>query len=128
MKAKKILIGAMINANAVVKLLAKESGDIVFINAGTNGQFSMDDFICAGYMISLISKEDTYSLSDIAKTAKYIYENNTNVVDYIKDARHYNVLRNLNLEDDLEYCCSKDILDIVPNVNKATGIISAIDN
>ena len=78
----------------------------------------MDDFICSGYMISLLSEISNCDLSDIAKTAKYIYENNTNLIDYIKEARHYNVLKSLNLMNDLEYCCKKDILNIVPKVDK----------
>ncbi|WP_291650270.1 2-phosphosulfolactate phosphatase family protein [Clostridium sp.] len=127
LKASKILIGAMINANAVTDILNENSNDIVFINSGTNGQFSMDDFICSGYMINLLCKKDVHNLSDIAKTAKYIYENNQNIVSFIKEARHYNVLKDLNLQDDLDYCCRKDILDIVPVVNKNTGVISLIN-
>ena len=118
LKAEEILIGAIINAKAVTMELEKYNKDVVFINAGTNGEFSMDDFICSGYMISLLDKIGNNDLSDIAKTAKYIYENNTNLVDYIKEARHYNVLKNLNLLKDLEYCCKKDIINIVPKVDK----------
>lgn len=127
LKANKILIGAMINADAVINKLRENSRDIVFINSGTNGQFSMDDFICSGYMINLLCKQDNYNLSDIAKTAKYIYGNNQDIVSYIKEARHYNVLIDLNLQEDLEYCCKKDILDIVPIVNKSTGVISLLN-
>ena len=127
LKASKILIGAMINAKSVIDMINENSSDIVFINSGTNGQFSMDDFICSGYMINLLCENNIHNLSDIAKTAKYIYENNKNIVNFIKEARHYNILKDLNLQDDLEYCCKKDILDIVPVVNKNTGVISVIN-
>lgn len=123
LKAEEILIGAVINAKAVAEELKKYNKDVVFINAGTNGEFSMDDFICSGYMISLLCEKDNNDLSDIAKTAKYIYENNTNLVDYIKEARHYSVLMGLNLLKDLEYCCKKDIINIVPKVDKDTKSI-----
>lgn len=109
-----ILIGSMINGLAVSKKLEKTDKDIVFVNAGTNGEFSMDDYICAGYMIHELLKEKSYELSDIAKTAKYIYENNKDIVSFIKNARHFNVLISLGLQDDLKYCCSKDLTDIVP--------------
>ena len=114
LRAQEILIGAVINAKAVTSELRKYNKDVVFINAGTNGEFSMDDFICSGYMVSLLCEQGENELSDIAKTAKYVYENNTNLIDYIKEARHYNVLKSLNLLSDLEYCCKKDIIDIVP--------------
>lgn len=118
LKAEEIIIGSTLNARAVALELKKINKDIVFINAGTNGEFSMDDFICSGYMISLLSEISTSDLSDISKTAKYIYERNTNLIDYIKEARHYNVLKTLNLMNDLEYCCKKDILNVVPKVDK----------
>lgn len=118
LKAEEIIIGSILNSKAVALELKKLNKDVVFINAGTNGEFSMDDFICCGYMISLLSEISNCDLSDIAKTAKYIYENNTNLIDYIKEARHYNVLKALNLMKDLAYCCKKDILNIVPKVDK----------
>ena len=118
LKADEIIIGSILNSKAVALELKKLNKDVVFINAGTNGEFSMDDFICSGYMINLLSEISNCDLSDIAKTAKYIYENNTNLIDYIKEARHYSVLKSLNLMNDLEYCCKKDILNIVPKVDK----------
>lgn len=118
LKAERVLIGAMINAKAVVELIKEINKDVVFINAGTNGEFSMDDFICAGYMISLLCKKCEKDLSDIARTAKYIYENNIDITGYINNARHYNILKTLNLNNDLEYCCKKSIINIVPEVDK----------
>lgn len=123
LKAQRILIGAMINAKAVIDVLKEINKDVVFINAGTNGEFSMDDFICAGYMISLLCEKCENDLSDIAKTAKYIYENNINIMGYINNARHYNVLKTLNLNNDLEYCCRKSIINIVPEVDKSSRSI-----
>lgn len=123
LKAREILIGAIINAKAVTEELKKLNKDVVFVNAGTNGEFSMDDFICSGYMISLLCEEGNHDLSDIAKTAKYIYGNNINLIDYIKEARHFNILKGLNLVKDLEYCCEKDIINIVPKVEKSKRVI-----
>ena len=117
LKAKKIYIGAMINSKALIDIIKDEKEDIVFINSGTNGEFTMDDFICSGYMISLLNKELSLDLSDIAKTAKLIYETK-DILEYIKEARHYGVLKSLNLEEDLQYCCKKDIIEIVPRVYK----------
>ena len=122
LKAKKIYIGAMINAKALIDIIKEEKDDIVFINSGTNGEFTMDDFICSGYMISLLDKEVSLDLSDIARTAKLIYGTN-DVLDYIKNARHYGVLKSLNLEEDLYYCCKKDIIEIVPRVYVKDGLL-----
>ncbi|SHI86771.1 2-phosphosulfolactate phosphatase [Clostridium amylolyticum] len=113
-KANRIFIGSMLNAKAVTEALKTLDKDVVFVNAGTYGEFSMDDFICAGYMISLLSTNKENALSDIAFTAKYIYENNKDIVSFIKNARHFSVLKSLQLEEDLTYCTKKDIISIVP--------------
>lgn len=126
-KADKIFIGSMLNAAAVVERLLKLNNDVVFVNAGTVGQFSLDDFICSGYMISMLSNYHEQQLSDIAFTAKYIYENNKNIVDYIKNARHYEVLKSLNLEGDINYCSQKDIFSIVPEYKNGEIKISIAD-
>lgn len=112
--AKSIYIGAMLNAKYVAKKIIEENRDVVFVNSGTKGQFSMDDFICAGYMINYILNEGSAEVSDIAKTADYVYKNNKDIYSFVKDATHYNVLKSLELNKDLEYCIKKDIIKIVP--------------
>lgn len=114
-KAKRVFVGAMINGKAVAEKLIEIGEDIVIANAGTNGQFSMDDFICSGYIINEMTKiSSKLYLSDIAKTANYIYENNTGIESFIKDARHYGVMKDLGLMKDIEYCMKKNITNIVP--------------
>lgn len=113
--AKRIIIAAMINAEASAKKLIDINDDVVIVNAGTNGNFSMDDYICSGYIISEILKNKTnVDLTDIAKTAKMIYESHTDILSYVKEATHYSVMKSLKLDDDIEYCVQKSILDIVP--------------
>lgn len=112
--AKNILIGAVINAKAAARRLVELNNDIVIVNAGTLGEFSIDDFICSGYVIECIKELTETDLTDIAETAHYIYRSNENIVDFIKYARHYKRIMELNLQEDLEYCCRKDIIDIVP--------------
>ncbi len=120
--AKNILIGAMINASAVSKKVIELNNDVVIVNSGTYGQFSIDDFACSGYILNCILKlKEDVELADIAKTALYIYKQNDKIKDFIKHANHYKKLKQLHLEDDLNYCCKKDIIDLVPEYKN--GII-----
>jgi 2-phosphosulfolactate phosphatase len=113
--AKMVLIGAMINGEAVAKRLCNVKDDVVIINAGTNGNFSMDDFICSGYIINeILNCDKDIELTDIAKTANMIYKENTDIISYVKNATHYSVMRSLKLDYDIEYCIKKSIIDIVP--------------
>ena len=113
--AKKILIAAMINAEAIAKNLIEINDDVVIINAGTNGNFSMDDYICGGYIINEMLKHDKdVQLTDIAKTANIIYENHKDILSYVKEATHYSFMKSLELDKDIEYCIRKSIIDVVP--------------
>lgn len=113
--AKRVLIGAMINAKAVAETLIEINEDVVIINAGTNGNFSMDDYICSGYIINEMLKKDQYLvLTDIAKTANMIYEGHKDILSYVKNASHYSVMKSLSLDKDIEYCIKKSIINQVP--------------
>ena len=112
-KADKVIVASVLNGQAVAKYLENEEKEIVFVNSGTNGEFSSDDFMCAGYIISEICKNKEAELTDIAKTAKYVYESSEGIEEFIKDAKHYNILKNLGLEEDLKYCSTKNLIDLV---------------
>ena len=113
--AKKVLIGAMINAKAVAERLIQINEDVVIINAGTNGNFSMDDYICSGCIINeMLKKDENLILTDIAKTANIIYEGHEDILSYVKKASHYSFMKSLNLDKDIEYCIQKSIVKEVP--------------
>lgn len=112
--ANSILIGAMLNAKAIAKRIVELNRNVVIVNAGTYGEFSIDDFLCSGYIIDCVLKEIEAELSDIAITSHYIYKNNEDIHSFIKYAGHYKRIKELGLEADLEYCCRKDIIDTVP--------------
>lgn len=113
-KAKNIIIGAMLNAKAVAKRLLEINNDVVIVNSGTYGQFSIDDFICTGYILSLLTESTNVELTDISTTALYIYKQNNDITSFIKYAKHYNVIKELGLFEDLKYCTTKDITNVVP--------------
>lgn len=115
LEASRIFIGCMLNASSVAKKLININEDVVIVNAGTYGQFSMDDFICSGAIVkAMADKGIDIDLTDIAKTALKTYEDYPNIIDYIKEARHYSVMTSLGLQDDIAYCVKKDLTDIVP--------------
>lgn len=121
--AKTILIGALINAKSVGDKLIELNNDVVIVNSGTDGQFSMDDFICSGYIIDCMLKSSKdFQITDIAKTSNYVYRENKNIISFIQNASHYKRIKELNLDKDLEYCCRKDIMNVVPEYKN--GVIA----
>lgn len=115
LSADKIYVGSVLNAEAVAKRLVEDNKDVVIVNSGTNGQFSMDDYICTGFILKeLTNLTSKFYLSDIAKASLSAYESYPDITSYIKDARHYEVMMNLNLQKDLKYCVQKNITKVVP--------------
>lgn len=113
--ASNIIIGAMLNGRAVAEKCVNIGQDVIIINAGTNDEFSMDDFICGGYIISeIMNKTDKCNLTDIAMASVDAYEYHPDIGSYICRAKHYNILQNLGLEADIKYCMQKSITEVVP--------------
>lgn len=119
--ADKVYIGALLNAKAVSQKAAGEESDVVIVNSGTDGSFSMDDFIASGAIIEEILRIRAYELTDVAKTALLIYRTHQDFISYVKEAKHYKLLMDLDLEEDIRFCLQKDLYDIVPEYKN--GII-----
>jgi 2-phosphosulfolactate phosphatase len=125
MGADRIYIGSVLNGMAVAKRLSEEDRDAVIICAGTKGKFSLDDFLCAGKIISGVIENTQVEMDDFAAAAYMAYRDNRgNLLDYVKMAGHYKYLLSIGLEEDIKYCFTEDIIDIVPEYKDGEIIIS----
>lgn len=112
--ANHIYIGSMLNGRAAA---AKAAGqcDVSIVCAGTLGNFSLDDFLCSGYIIDELLKLQSYDLNDISFLAHHTYmENQHDLSGFLSNASHYRYLASLGFKDDLDYCCTRGIIDLVP--------------
>lgn len=112
-----ILIGSLLNGRAAAERLAALGKDIVIVNAGTYGEFSMDDFICSGYILKCLKDIVDIEMTDLAYTAFNTYDIHSDIISFISHARHYQVIKDLGFNKDLEYCFQKDITKVVPYFN-----------
>lgn len=120
--ADKIYIGSVLNGRAVGEMLAREEKDVIIICAGTQGNFSLDDFICAGKIIYEVLNIKQIDMDDFAASAYMAYrDNKKDLISYIKMASHYKYLISLGLENDIRYCFTEDIINLVPQVKN--GVI-----
>lgn len=113
--AKRIFVGCVLNGKALAEKLDKINEDVIILNSGTNGEFTMDDFICTGYIIDEISKiTNKLELTDISKTAQYVYVKNKDIESFISNAKHYERMRELDLMPDVEHSMKKEFTKLVP--------------
>lgn len=117
--ADKIVIGSMVNGRAVAQYIHKENKDTVIVCAGTYGKFSLDDFLCAGKIIFDCKEIGDIEVEDLAATAYMAYrDNRTDTLSYISMASHYKYLITIGLLEDIKYCFTEDLFDIVPKVDE----------
>lgn len=113
--AADVLAGCMLNGPCVAKKAAGAGGDVYMVCAGTLGHFSLDDFICAGYIIDELLKYNSYQTDDISFLAHYTYvKNSGDIRGFISNASHFNYLVGIGMAEDIEYCCQKGVIDIAP--------------
>lgn len=123
-KAAKLFIGCFLNAQAAANIL-NSYDDIVLVCSGTNGNYTLEDNLCAGYIISLIDCEEK-SLSDSAIASLHLYNSTKeNVKSLASKGLHYNILKQKQYNNDLNECFTMNKYNIVPLWN-GKSIIKAV--
>lgn len=114
--AAKVFIGSMINCSAVARAAYDTGRNIIIQCAGTEGQFSIDDILAAGAIISTIRRYAPVDVTgnDLGLCAAMLYSDHIDKKLDLNTTKHYAHLKKLGFEDDLEYCFLEDTTDIVP--------------
>ncbi len=120
LNAKAVLIGAFLNAEAVIsELTEKEEEEIVLFCSGTNNNFSLDDGMCAAMIINGLIKQPAGkpNLSDFANLLLQAYNSHNTLSESLKECYHLNLLKQKGFENDVTYCLQKSLYKIVPKMN-----------
>ena len=110
LEAADIFVAAFLNADATVRALEGVE-DVVLVCSGSNGGFTMEDTLCAGFLAnSLALATSNPFLTDAAIAAKHLYLNaQANIHKLAGEGKHYRLLWNKGCSEDLYYCFRSDI-------------------
>ncbi len=109
------LIGAFLNATAVCQQAKQYGKDILIVCAGTDGMFSLEDTLCAGLLVKLLSAENEIVLTDSARGAMLLYTAaQEELFETAVHSRNGKRLYDMNRMEDIAYCCQIDTVHIVP--------------
>jgi 2-phosphosulfolactate phosphatase len=112
--ADQVLAGAFLNQQALTYYLLMQDKPVELICAGTNGEFSQDDFLCAGMICSSMRDQQEIEFDDLGKLAINTWKlAETNVHAALSATTHYNVLKHKGFDADLDYCLSPDLHEII---------------
>lgn len=116
-----IFIGCMRNRKALVNRLIKEENNISLVCAGTQNQFSADDYYCAGAIIQgLREAEIELDMEDSAQVANLFYQRAKENEAILRQTKHVKTMFSLGLAYDYMYCMEEDVCNFVPQMINST--------
>ncbi len=132
--AARVLIGCFANLSSLVRALAFDGRDIHVLCAGTNGDMSMEDVLCAGAIVSRVlaagSGAFVHAADDQSRIAQHVMEaaeaSPTGVLDVMIASRGGRNLIDIGLQTDVEDCARNDWLPLVPGFDPATSTITRV--
>lgn len=110
--AKEVYTAAFVNAQAVAQKITASDCDVVLVCSGTEGRFSLEDALCAGYLVELLASDN---LSDTALATQAMYQNaSKGLLSFVSLSSHSRYLETIGYQEDLAFCMRKDVFTVVP--------------
>ena len=113
-----VVLGSLLNLDAVASLARERAHDTVVICAGFKDDFAIDDAYCAGRIVGLLTADRT----DAAIAADLIAARYPEAIDGI-NARTYGPP---GLEEDIAWCSQVSVLDVVPRLSRMYGAAAEV--
>ena len=115
-KADQIIIGSLINLQAVADYLKSQDRDVLVFCAGWKGKVNLEDTLFAGALVEALEGHFE-SECDAPIAAKAVYETaKSDIHGYLKNSSHVNRLRKLGIDKDIEFCLTPNQFDVVPEL------------
>jgi len=105
-----VLLGSLLNLDAVVAAVREQGEDVTIVCAGWKGGFAIDDAYCAGRITHTLDGERT----DATVASEVIADRYPSSIDGI-NARTYGPP---GLEDDIAWVSQDNLLDVVPRLSR----------
>jgi 2-phosphosulfolactate phosphatase len=109
-RCDEVLLGSLLNLEAVVERARAPGQDVAILCAGFKGSFALDDAYCAGRIVALLGGER----SDAAIAAELVARSFPDALAGL-NARTYGPP---GLEDDIAWCARESVLDVVPRLER----------
>jgi 2-phosphosulfolactate phosphatase len=109
-RCDEVLLGSLLNLEAVVARARSLGGDVAVLCAGFKGAFALDDAYCAGRIVALLDGER----SDAAIAAELVARSFPDALSGL-NARTYGPP---GLEEDIRWCARESVLDVVPRLER----------
>jgi 2-phosphosulfolactate phosphatase len=117
-QSKEVVIGAFLNQRKLADYLVNAGSPVELVCAGTNGEFSLDDFLCAGMICTTMNETGNCEFDDLGKLAmKTWHTAKGDIHKALSGSTHYEILKNKGFIHDLNYCLSPDSISLLAILN-----------
>ena len=115
-KVKHLVIGSLINLDALCEYLMDLNDNVLLLGSGWQNKFCLEDTICAGAITEKLISSGSFTFeNDSSIAAKYLYLSaKDNYFGYLKSSSHRIRLNKLNLNRDIKYCLTPNQTKVVP--------------
>lgn len=122
-----VFIGSMLNLAAVTDRLVELEADPVFLCAGKEKTFSLEDASCAGAFVARLmeARPGDWELNDGAHAALALAEKFGTGKELFEVAAGGKAIVDADLAGDLDFCAQVDVRDIVPVLHDRSITIQA---
>lgn len=115
--AKEVLVCAFVNISAVVRELREARGDLTILCSGREGDFSMEDAVCAGMVLAKLLDTNTESITygDAGAASLLLYKSQKrSLVGMLAKSEHGTYLKEIGYGNDVKFCAGIDTMPVVP--------------
>ncbi len=124
--ADKIIIGSFLNLDSLCEWLAKQHQDVLLLCSGWKNKFNLEDTLFAGAVVHKL-KDDFNYYCDAAIAAEDMYLlAKDNLREYLYKSSHSQRLKELNIEDDIQFCLKQNICRTIPVLEEGKLIAMVI--
>lgn len=110
-RCDEVLVASLLNLGAVVEA-ARAADEVAVLCAGVEGAFAIDDAYVAGRIAAALGGEPDDAAAAATRLAAAFPTAEAGIGGGISAAN----IRNAGLDDDIPFCASESVLDVVPRV------------
>jgi 2-phosphosulfolactate phosphatase len=118
-EAKRVLVGAFVNYSAICEQLRSDPRPVHIICAGTEGQITMEDTVCAGALVDFLCDVVEVELNDSARLAWDCFETHGRVLlGALQLSQGGAKLHRLGYDEDIRAAAQIDQFALVPELRR----------
>lgn len=112
--AAEVVAGAFVNLTAVSDHIKHSGRNAVLVCAGWKDKVNMEDTLLAGAIVNRLRRH-YHSEGDAALGSRQLFRNyRANLNRIMRHASHFQRLRGLGINEDIDYCLTQDLAPVVP--------------